>query len=122
MTVRFCVAVCHRIYGKHDVITQIVGAAGRRFHTQARCNSRQEHLSYAALAQGIIQGRADECAYSLLAHDVVARLLLQFGDKLSPLRRKRKLWRSGIRTARSPARHVDENHWQTSLAERACEA
>lgn len=55
MTMRIGVSVCHRIHGEHNVITVIVGAACRRFHAGTCCNAGQDDLSYATLAQVIIQ-------------------------------------------------------------------
>ena len=115
------IAVRHRIHDERHVITQIVSAARRRFHAGTRRNACQDDLRYATLAQDIIQASAQERAPSLLRDRVIAGLLLQFGNKLGPIGRKRKLGHSSIGAARSHARHVDKNHRQTPLAESARE-
>ena len=69
----------------------IVGAARRRLHAGAGRDAGHEDLGYAALAQVIIQRCADERAHSLLADEVIVGMLLQFRNKLGPIRRKRKL-------------------------------
>ncbi len=50
---------------------------------------------------------------------MIAGVRLQFRNQLGPIGRKRKLGESGISAARSSTRHVDENDWQTALAESA---
>jgi hypothetical protein len=62
-----------------------------------------------------------ECAHALLGYQVIVGVLLQFRNKLGPIRRERKLARSGIGAARSHARHIDKNDRQTSLSESARE-
>ena len=119
ITVRVRVAICHRIHHDHHVVAEIVCTSRCRLHAHARCNTRQKDLGDAALTQVLIERRANKRAHSLLAHQVIVRLLLQFGNKFGPIVRERKLARPGVSTARSHGRHVDENDGQTSFAESA---
>jgi len=79
MTVRVGITVGHCVDGQHHVVAQIVGAARRRFHTDARRDARQDDLGRAALAQVIVQGGAKERAPSLFGDDVIVGAPLQFG-------------------------------------------
>ena len=65
MTVRVGVPVRHRIHDQHHVVAEIVGAARRRFHADARRDACQDDLGYAALAQILVQRRAEERAPAL---------------------------------------------------------
>ncbi len=117
VTMGIGVAVCHCIDDENDIVAVIVRAASCGFHAGACRDTRQENLRYAALAQVIIQGCADECAHALLGDKVVVRLLLQFRDKFSPIGRKRKVARPGVSAARSWGSYVHENDGQPSFSE-----
>lgn len=85
----------------------------------SRCPSRKPGLHRAA--QVIVQRCADERTHSLFSNYVIVGVVLQFRNKLSPVRRERKLGTSGLSAARSPARHVDQNDRQTLSAKSTCE-
>lgn len=117
--------VCLRVHvgdcigDDNDVIAIISSAARRCFNTGACRNTCQKDLSYATLAQDLIEVCTDERTYALLADDVVTRLLLQFGHKVGPIFGKREFARSGVGPARSGSRHVDQYDRQAALAEGA---
>ncbi len=91
MTVRFGVSVRDCIYDEHNIVAVIVGATRCRFHAATGRDAGQEDLSHTVLAQVVIQRCANECPQSVFAYQVILRLLLQFRNKLGPIRRKRNL-------------------------------
>ena len=87
-TVGVGVAVGHGIHDQHDVAAIVVSAACCRFNPEAGCYAREENLGHAALSQVLMQIRADECAWSLFADQMIVWVLLQFRDELGPVGRK----------------------------------
>jgi hypothetical protein len=86
------VAISHRIHDEHHVVTEIIRASPGRFHSGARRNPGQKYLRYAVLAQSLIERSADERSDSLLRHNIVTRLLLQFRNKLGAVQAEAKIW------------------------------
>ena len=118
VTMRFGVQVRHRVHDQRDVVTVIVGVACRRLHTAAGGDAGQDDLRDAAPAQDLFQPGTEEGADPLLGHGIIARLPIEFGNEVRPIRRRVEV-EFDFGTPRCATGHVHKNDRQTSLAESA---
>ncbi len=119
VAVRVGATVRHRVCDQRHVVAVVVGAARGRFDAAAGRDAGDDDLSHAAAMQVVVQGRADEGAQALLAHDEIARLPVQFGHEVGPVVRERQLGNSGLGAARCQPSHIDEHDRQAARAEGA---
>ena len=122
MAVSIGVAVGHRICRKDDVIAEVVSIARSRFHAGAGGNASQDDLGHIALAELVVQRCAKERANALFGNEVVAGMLLQFGNEFGPIRREGIVGTNGFGATWRHADHIDENNGEATFARASCAA